>query len=225
MDFYKLMKSLDALIYEVLTWLLLYPMTLYWMLRHPVRTMAAAERDVTADPEHQFVDMLGPPLFLAITIGLIHLVELSTHNVMPDDMTGALADFLADDTNNIAFNILMFALLPMITAIVALRRRKAAVTSRTLRGPVYAHCYSAAVVAIIFSASSLVGNVTMPAGDTIASALLVIGALWWGWVTARWFHREEELARMKALGATATALFLWGVAVLVVLILLVIATV
>lgn len=225
MDFYKLMKSLDALIYEVLTWLLLYPMTLYWMLRQPVRTMAAAERDVTADPEHQFVDMLGPPLFLAITIGLIHLVELSTHNVMPEGITGAVADFLSDDTNNIAFNILMFALLPMITAIVALRRRRAAVSSQTLRGPVYAHCYSAAILAVSFSASSLVGKLAGEGGSTWSGAILMLGILWWGWVTARWFHREGGLSRWRAFSATLIVLLVWGVALIAVLAVLVIAMV
>ncbi len=77
MDFFKLIKSLDELVYEVLSWLLFFPRTLWRILRHPAATMLAAERELQQPEEDQFNDMIGPPLFLALTLAVIHIVELN----------------------------------------------------------------------------------------------------------------------------------------------------
>jgi hypothetical protein len=48
MEFLKFIRSLEELLYEVMTWLLFYPRTLWRVLRHPIRlTNCAFQRSWT----------------------------------------------------------------------------------------------------------------------------------------------------------------------------------
>ena len=37
MDFFKLLRSLDELLFEILTWIIYYPRTLWMVVRRPLR--------------------------------------------------------------------------------------------------------------------------------------------------------------------------------------------
>ena len=44
MEFLKFIRSLEELLYEVMTWMLFYPRTLWRVLRRPLALAAQAER-------------------------------------------------------------------------------------------------------------------------------------------------------------------------------------
>lgn len=83
MNLYKLLQSLDELLFEVMGWLLFYPITLWRVLRHPIATAAIAEREADAAAEGRYDDMLSPPLFLLLTLILSHGVELTLFGESP----------------------------------------------------------------------------------------------------------------------------------------------
>ncbi|WP_260483727.1 hypothetical protein [Sphingomicrobium flavum] len=209
MDFYKLIKSLDELVFEVLSWLLYYPLTLWRMASAPFVTMSEVERELTEDEEHSFDEVLGPPLFLAITLGLLHLWEL-VEGLEVAETSGGLGGFLADDKNLLAFRIILFGILPLIAAIRTLRHRGQPLQKGILRAPVYAQCYAAAVFAILFNAPLFIAQ---ELDGEMAGWTALLGVtfamLWLGWVETRWFHRSLGISRLRALGYTIRVLGEW----------------
>jgi hypothetical protein len=49
MNFVQWLNSLDELLYEVRSWLVFYPITLWRVLRHPLATMHCAEDQLLLD--------------------------------------------------------------------------------------------------------------------------------------------------------------------------------
>ncbi len=76
MIFFHILKSLDELLYELMTWLFFYPVTLWRALRHPLRMMEYARTELRKNPEDQFRETLRPPIFLLVTLVIAHIVEL-----------------------------------------------------------------------------------------------------------------------------------------------------
>jgi hypothetical protein len=72
MDFMKWLNSLDELLYEVMSWLLFFPITLWRSIVHPIRTMADIERQAALPEDAQYAAVLSPPLFLALALLLAH---------------------------------------------------------------------------------------------------------------------------------------------------------
>ncbi|QHL90464.1 hypothetical protein GVO57_05975 [Sphingomonas changnyeongensis] len=74
MDFMKLLKSFEELLYEVMVMLVFYPRTLYLTLRHPQRMMDYADTELGDVLSEQYDDTLSPPLFLMICLALSHVI-------------------------------------------------------------------------------------------------------------------------------------------------------
>ena len=62
MHFVSLLKSLDDLLYQVVSWLVFYPITLWRVLRRPGAMMVYADRELADAEERQYEDTLSPPL-------------------------------------------------------------------------------------------------------------------------------------------------------------------
>jgi hypothetical protein len=75
-DFLRIVRSLEDLLYEVMTWLVFYPRTLWRILAHPAETLRYSDAEQGDAPEEQYTDTLSPPLFLMLTVLLAHGVEL-----------------------------------------------------------------------------------------------------------------------------------------------------
>lgn len=192
MDFFKLIQSLDELVYEVLSWLLFYPRTLWAMLRRPVTTMNSAETELTEDVKTQFDDMIGPPLFLALTLTLIHLVELQ---VVGQDSrvtsTTGFSKFISNDTNLLVLRIVLFGLLPLTVARRLLKVQGLRLDKEALRAPFYAQCYAAAIYAILFNAGLfLLQNKTIANPAAWGVGVAGIAVAWFLAVETIWFRRK-----------------------------------
>lgn len=64
----KLLKSLEELLYELVSWLLFYPITMWRSVLKPLNMMRYADTELADRPEDQSEDTLSPPLFLLITL-------------------------------------------------------------------------------------------------------------------------------------------------------------
>jgi hypothetical protein len=64
--FMQWLRSLGDLLYEVMSWLIFFPVTLWRALTHPLRMMAYVDNELGQPAEEQFVDTLNPPLFLVL---------------------------------------------------------------------------------------------------------------------------------------------------------------
>ena len=77
LDFMKIVRSIEELLYEAITWLLFYPLTLWRCVRHPGTLTAYTTEELQDAPDQQFTENISPPLFLMLSVLVAHLVELS----------------------------------------------------------------------------------------------------------------------------------------------------
>ena len=117
----QLFKQLDELLYEVMSWVIFYPVTLWRAVRRPVTMMDYAESELKDRADQQYTDVLGPPLFLLLSVLLAHGVELALIGDSPmiADRHG-LAILIDSDTNLIILRLICFAIFPLTMAVAVL---------------------------------------------------------------------------------------------------------
>lgn len=188
MDFMKLLKSLEELLYEVMVMLVFFPRTLYLTFRHPQRMMDYADTELGDVQSDQYNDTLSPPLFLMMCLGLNHLVELALRT---SDLS-ALPHFLHDPQNLLIFRVFIFSLLPLILSLRLMAKLGIALDRETLRPVFYSQCFVTAPVALMIGMATMLWQV----GD--ANAGLVAHAVFWGGLV--WYVSQQVLWFRTKLG-------------------------
>lgn len=189
--FLNLLKSLDELLYEVISWLLFWPLTLWATLRHPRQMLAYAGRELKGAPEGQYTDTLQPPLFLVLSVLLIHGIELATVGDSPivADQIG-LAGVISDDTNLMILRLVSFGALPLILAARLVHRQGHKLDREVLKPHFYAQCYAAGTLAFLLGVSGVALQMVWPWAK-VTGMLGVLAAFgWFGLVQLDWFNRH-----------------------------------
>ncbi|SFZ84651.1 hypothetical protein SAMN02983003_2137 [Devosia enhydra] len=191
MDFMRLLKSIEELLYEIVTWLVFYPLTVVRIALRPLHMMAYAERELRDAVEDQYDDALSPPICLLITLVLLHLTERWIVGANAPALPGPLAD----DRNLLVFRAVAFGLFPLLLSVAQLRLMKARLMRKTLRPVFYGQCYAAIpfVIAITASLQLLAARQVMPGLVT-----LLAGLGWYVVVQALWFRREYKTSHLRA---------------------------
>jgi hypothetical protein len=203
MIFFHILKSFDELLYELMTWLLFYPVTLWRSFRHPLRTMEYARAELQKTSADQFRATLRPPIFLFVTVIVAHLVELQTVGDSPIvSNEGGLADLINDDTSLIILRIVAFALLPVAMAAIETVLAREHVDRDTLQQPFYAQCYLAAPFALALSLASI-GIRISDSWIEYGGLLIVLAAIiLYIWTEATWLDRSTRRGWQRALAGS-----------------------
>ena len=90
MDFMRLFKSLEELLYEVIVMLVFFPKTLWLTLRYPQRMMDYADTELGDVQSDQYNDTLSPPLFLMLCVTLSYMVDRAVPGAMDTSSLPAL---------------------------------------------------------------------------------------------------------------------------------------
>jgi hypothetical protein len=199
MDLLKLIRSFEELLFEVLSWLVYYPRTLWLVLRHPLRTMAYANHEEPKDGTDRYPDTLSPPLTLLLTVALSHGAELAL-GVTPPAATGDVERMVLDnDQNFIVLRSLVYGMLPLMAAVQVARARHLPPERRYLRPPFLAQCYLTAVLAGAMTAASLTGRLGLPMAQGIAAFAALTALLWYAVIQVRLFEATLGLTRPRAI--------------------------
>jgi hypothetical protein len=190
MDFLKLLKSIEELLYELVTWIVFYPLTIAKVVGHPIAMMAYAELELGDKLEEQYADALSPPIALLITLFLVHVLEV----IVPRG-EAAIPGLLADDNNLIAFRAVAFSIFPLLLAVVYLRQRGTRLTRSSLRPGFYAQCY----VALPFVVAFTIGGMIATRGLLVPGLLLMgAGYVWYIAIQTTWQSRDGKVGRAAA---------------------------
>jgi hypothetical protein len=211
MDFMRLLQSLGELLYELVTWILFYPLTLWRVLRHPIGMMAYAEAELDKPADGQYSDTVNPPIFLLLTLLLAYLLGAALHTAAD----GAMPAIFADVRNLLLFRAIIFALVPLLLAVVHLRQRGAKLTRETLRPPFYSQCYTTAPFVLAIDCILPlwhVGNWGWFAGLLLFAA----GLAWYLTVETIWLAGGGRIGRLHAF-ALATGTLVLGVFIIILL--------
>lgn len=204
MDFMRLLKSLEELLYELASWLLFYPITMWRTLRHPQAMMHYADVELADDIAEQYTDTLGPPLFLLITLLIAHGFELA---LVSQEMPWAPPSFLASDSNLLLFRAVAFSIFPLLMALKLLRHRSIRIDRNTLKRPFYSQCYVAAPFALVTSIGGVLTRIDKPATMLAGLVLFGLATLWYATVETRWFAKHLELSLPRAALKVIVTLF------------------
>lgn len=194
MNFVQWLRSLDDLLYELMGWLIFYPMTLWRVVRHPLQTMRYAEEQLALEPDRQYRGTVSPPIMLILTIVVIQGIGLAAGNGTSSIVTSkhGLAALVNDNTTLLLLRLVFFGLFALVLAARRLRRAGIAIDRDTLKPPFYAQCYAIAPFALFGS-----GGLTIAVSPfqiellpLIGAAAILVAFVFYNVVQVRWFSRE-----------------------------------
>ncbi|RYG80526.1 MAG: hypothetical protein EON59_15105, partial [Alphaproteobacteria bacterium] len=142
MDLLKWIKSLDDLLFELMSWLVFWPVTLLRTAARPIAMMRYADAQLTRPEEEQYDEALSPPVFLILTLIVVHLAALALGQ--PDEILAnqrGLAKMVDNDTSAVAVRLVLFAAFPLIFAVMLVVSKQRKLNRRSLQLPFYAQCY------------------------------------------------------------------------------------
>ena len=212
MDFMKWLNSLDELLYEVMSWLLFFPLTVWRATVHPLHTMGYVARQAALPEQEQYGSLLSPPLFLALSLLLAHGVStaLGQTDAIIANQDG-LAALVSDNASALILRVIIFAAFPLFMAARLVRVRGAALDRSTLRLPFYEQCYPTAVFALALSIGTSLAQTAETGAQRLGTALLVAGLADYVWVEVRWFAAAQARGIVRAIGNVLLA-FIQGAA-------------
>lgn len=214
MDFMKWLNSLDELLYEVISWLLFYPVTLVRTLVGPIAMMRYADSQLRLPEDEQYRSALSPPLFLALTLLLAHLsaTALGETDRLVADHHG-LANMIDDDSSALAFRLLVFSIFPLLLSLHYVWRRRLPLDRGSLRLPFYAQCYPAAVFALGMSIGTILIGLKSDTAHLSGFAVMLVAIILYLGVEARWFAIQFRTGVVRG-GVTALAALAEGMVLL-----------
>jgi hypothetical protein len=206
-DFMKWLNSLDELLYEVMSWLVFYPLTLWRTLLHPLDTMDFADRQLRLPEAEQYLDAVSPPLFLALTLALAHVGATAfgeTDAIVASNH--GLAKMINDDTSALVFRVLVFAIFPLMMSVRLVRLRGQPLNRQSLRLPFYAQSYPAAVFALGLSLGTTLAGLPGYSVRIAGLALILFAFVYYLAVETRWFSVNAGIGKLRAFGSSIRAL-------------------
>lgn len=207
MNFFNLLQSLDELLYEVMSWLVFYPMTLWRTLVRPLQMMDYSDIEQGDAEDQQYTDTLSPPLFLLLSLILVHAAELALvgNDAVVASKVG-LSALVSTNTDLIMLRIVLYSLFPVLMATRLVRARRLRVDRDTLRAPFYSQCYVAALLAIMLGSAVILIKLAQEWALIAGGALAIFGFLWFGFLQTAWFNQHLKCGRLRAFGHASRAM-------------------
>ncbi len=203
MDFMKLLKSLEELLYEVMVMLVFFPRTLWLTFRYPQRMMDYADTELGDVQSEQYDDTLSPPLFLMICLAISHAIEVAT---LGHSAAAGVPAFLKTTENLLAFRVLVFSAFPLMMALRLLYGLKVPLNRESLRAPFYTQCFVTAPFAMLFGIFQSMRHVDISHVDIVATTLLVLAFAWYMRQQAHWFKAKLGMSTIRS-WSTAISMF------------------
>ncbi|MFD2429175.1 hypothetical protein ACFSUK_15695 [Sphingobium scionense] len=199
MDFLRLFQSLEEFLYEAMSWLVFYPRTLWRTIRHPIQMLRYSDKELEDAPDQQFTDMLSPPLFLMLTILLSHLIEVASHQKMPEVATTGLGKAItASEMNLLVLRAFLFAIYPLMFAVRRLKAQGLELNRDTLRRPFYAQCYIAGLTALVLGIASILARFNQAEVTIAALVVSLITIIWYLRIETIWLRSRTRKSTGKA---------------------------
>jgi hypothetical protein len=200
MNFMQLLKSLDDLLYEVMSWLVFFPLTLWRTLVSPLKMMEYAHSELHNHETQQFDETLSPPMLLLLALLVGHGMELWSgyqDNPIVANQSG-MAELVGSDSALIALRMIIFSVVPLALAVSNVKARGDRLTRPRLKEPFYTQCYPGALYAIMVGVSGQLGRLPIPAAPFVELIGMVLTTLGYFGLEIVWFRRHLGLPYLAA---------------------------
>lgn len=163
MNFVQWLNSLDKLLYELMSWLVFFPVTLWRIVRHPLKTMAYAEDQLGQPAGRQFRGTVNPPITLILTLVPSQAIDLSVHDINPIVASQhGLARLVNDNTTLLSLRLILIGAFPLALARRKVRWSSVELDRDSLQGPFYAQCFAVAPFSLGVSLGSTLAAQSLP---------------------------------------------------------------
>lgn len=206
MDFIGIIRSLEELLYEVMSWLIFYPRTLWKTLRDPAGVAAYSDAEQDQEPDERYTETLSPPLLLMITMVLTYALSHWIGVDEPVATTEAGQVVTESPQNLLLLRALIFAIIPLVISAICMRGGGISIDRKTLRRPFYSQCFLVAPFALMLQSAFAVYR--LPGYGSLAAIVLGVAAFsWFVWAQTGWFATRLNLSgRVALMWATASIL-------------------
>ena len=213
MNLFSVLKSLDELLYEVMSWLVFFPITLWRIIRHPLDMMNYSDVEQQDAESDQYTDTLSPPLFLLLALIISHALEIALvgENGLITSKHG-LASLISNDTNLIALRIVLFSLFPLAMSVRLVRGLHLRLDRDTLKAPFYSQCYAAALFALGTGLATLLISQHERNILLAGLALQIVVLAWYGILQTLWFSRHLRVGKLRGFAQASWAMVEAGLA-------------
>lgn len=196
MDIFKLSKSLDELIFDILMWVIFYPYTLVRVLMWPGYMIDYAAAELRKDPEKEelFDRGLSPPVFLFLSIVLAWLISPAAPAATQSEPETAIAGLINGSVMSLlTYRLALYCVFPFAGALIYEWRTPGGISRHPFRAPFYQQAYLCAPLAIVFSIAAVVATRIQDI-DLLAFMLLamVVILLWYFWSQIVFFRRTMD---------------------------------
>jgi hypothetical protein len=215
LDLFKLLKSLEEFLYEVIVLLVFYPRTMWLSLRYPQRMMDYADTELGDVQSGQYIDTVSPPLFLMITLGLTYLFGLM---VQPPSAAQDVPSLLSDPERMLVFRVFAFSLLPLILSLRLMHDLSITLDRDTLRPPFFSQCFITAPFALGIGIGLSLAVYSGPDGVVPGMIILAVSTGWYVRQQAYWFATKRGTGLRRG-WTTALSTFVLGWAAIIALVL------
>ena len=191
MNIFTFLSSLDVILYELMSWFVFFPITMWRLLRQPLATMRYAEEQLELEEDRQYLGTVSPPIMLILTIALLQVVYMAVAGDNPILASRhVLAGLVDDNTSLFLLRLVLFGSFALILATRKVQRSAIDLDRQSLKPAFYAQCYAIAPFALMVGCG--MDAAAYPhAFAQIGGLLVIAGAcLFYGIVQIRWFQRE-----------------------------------
>lgn len=203
----KWLNSLDELLYEVMSWLLFFPVTFWRAVRSPIGSMKEIERQASLPDDQQYSRLISPPLFLTLGLLVAHGigVALGQTDALVAKRSG-LAGLVNDDTSALILRVIVFASFALFLAARMVRCFGRELDRQTLRLPFYEQCYPTTVFAVSVTIGTCLASVPNTTVSHAGSALVALSIANFFGVEVYWFARSLGIGLLRGLAHVLLAL-------------------
>jgi hypothetical protein len=191
MLFVQWLNTLDDLLYELMSWLVFFPITLWRIIRHPLKTLRYAEAQLALEPAEQYRGTVSPPIMMILAILISQALALAidgTNSIVASKQ--GMAGLVGDNTTLLLLRIFLFGIFAVAAASWKVHRSDTALDRDSLKPPFYAQCYLVAPFALLLGMGT-VGATHDHGGVRTAGLLLAAATLVsYGLVQTLWLKAE-----------------------------------
>jgi hypothetical protein len=192
MDFMKLLKSLDDFLYEVVGWIIFYPITLMRSVLNPIEMLRHSNRELLEAGEEQYTDTFNPPIFLLLTLLIAYLLG----KVIQPQMK--LSSLLSKDTDVLLFRGVVFSIFPVLMSVDLLKHQGKRIDRVALRPLFYGQCFIAAPFALVISIALLLVEFQRVPQMIAGLLIFLLAVCWYVAVEAMWFSSTLNVTKVRA---------------------------
>ncbi|RJF85652.1 hypothetical protein [Sphingomonas cavernae] len=200
MSFFTILRSIEDLLYEVMTWLIFYPRTMWQVIRHPGRMIDYSDHEQSDKPEEQYIDTLSPPMFLMLTILIAHGLQITFHAEDQERRGGVAALLGGSQENLLILQVVLFSIYPLMFALGLLKRSDQPLDRKTLRAPFFSQCYLGALFALLLTIASIMLRAKMIEIQVAGLVLSLATGLWYMAIQSVWLSEHLKITRVRAAG-------------------------